>query len=207
MIDVTQGCIRRYINHIPVAFVNNDFKKNWQNIFGLVWIQLLVHGWCTLVFQLYFILDHVFFHALFYQFLILVDRHLLRTCFVDVRNEYQRYPDKRGELRCGPPVLRPAVTAMNTHNTGDNIHWYNIRHNDFLFKFSLGNTRQCNTTRYWYNANMMIGLIASSYHKGTLNNLELFTTIDLELNIELPLKGVSLREVINSTREKKTNDT
>ena len=48
----------------------------------------------------------------------------------------QRYPDRRGGLRCGLPVPRPAAIAMNTHNTGDNIHRYDKRHSDFLFEIA-----------------------------------------------------------------------
>ena len=38
MIDVTQGCIRRYINHLPVTFVNNDETRNIDKAF-LGWYE------------------------------------------------------------------------------------------------------------------------------------------------------------------------
>ena len=91
----------------------------------------VTRAWRAPWFFSYILFLAMFFHALVYRVLILVDRNLLRTCFVDVRNEcrclVQMYPDKRGETQCGPPIPRPAVTTMDTHNTGDFRH-QQIRH-------------------------------------------------------------------------------
>ena len=50
---------------------------------------------------------------------------------------WDRYTRVDAEVCCGLPVLRPAVTAMNTHDTGDNRHQYDISQQWLSLRFSL----------------------------------------------------------------------